>query len=83
MFAYLILRLMITLFLNNHKDIFQHLRDGGGAQYPLQVAADAPHVPLGTESLHPPPAETFGHEETDQNSQQRVRSAVCVLQYYI
>ena len=81
MFAYLILRLMITLFLNNHKDIFQHLRDGGGAQYPLQVTADSPHVTLGAQGLHPPSAETSGHEETDQNSQQRVRniSAVCVL----
>ena len=60
----------------------QHLRDSRGAQHPLQVSADPPDVSLGQESLHPPAPKATGHEEADQDSQQRARGymcAVCVL----
>jgi hypothetical protein len=36
--------------------IFQHMRDGGGAQRSLPVAADAPDGALGQTRLHPHPA---------------------------
>ena len=59
--------------LRESKYFFQHLRDGRGAKHSLPVSADSPDVALGQESLHPPSSETSGHEETDQDSQQRVR----------
>ena len=52
-----------ALYILSSVFIFQHLCDGGGAQHPLPLAADAHHGALDQESLHPHPAQAAGHEE--------------------
>ena len=53
--------------------LLQYLRDGGRAEHPLSIAADAHHVAVGETSLHQHPATSADHATAPVFQQIRVR----------